>query len=499
MNRRTFLRSLTGSLITVPTMGSLQPAWASQTGSCRRFVAMATRHGGIWGEHMWPDDALLTESTDVGHLVRRGDLMPAGAGSQTVISDVLTASSSRLTPGVMSQLNLLRGLDIPFYIAHHTGGYLGNFGRNDTETEVADPLPYVPTIDQLMAWSDGFYPELSGVLRRSVHYGDAMSWGWSNPVAGTGSVDRLPTTWSAQSLFDSLFGGAPASGEPRRLVVDQVLASYQRLRDGAFGPARRLSSGDRARLDAHMERLYEVERRFSTLGGCGTPVRPPVDTLGHPGAPWGYFNVADAFAYHQIWNEVVALALICGATRIATYNCVHTLEPYVGDWHQEVAHEAYANLAAEQRLVTGHRRFFDEVFCDLAERLDVPDADGQTVLHNSLICWTQESGPVTHDAISMPVITAGSAGGALRTGQYIDYRNRGSTALRAGQTVPALAAQRPGLLYGHWLAECLDACDVQRSTWQVPGSPGYGVHHNTNPTAWPAYVEGSGLLPFLRS
>ena len=29
----------------------------------------------------------------------------------------------------------------------------------------------------------------------------------------------------------------------------------------------------------------------------------------------------------------------------------------------------------------------------------------------------------SHDSISVPIITAGSAGGSLRTGQYVDYRN----------------------------------------------------------------------------
>jgi hypothetical protein len=210
-------------------------------------------------------------------------------------------------------------------------------------------------------------------------------------------------------------------------------------------------------------------------------------------------NLVDTFAYHQLWNEVLALALTCGSTRVATYNCLHTFEPYVGDWHQDVAHEAYIDLDAEQQLARGQQRFFEGVFLDLCNRLDVPDADGNTVLHNSAVLWVQESGAVTHDAISLPVVMAGSAGGALQTGQYVDYRHRTSTALGQGETVPSLAAQRPGLLYAQFLGHLLDVMGVARSSWEVPGNPGYGIHRNDLAAAWPAYVEALGdePLPWL--
>lgn len=498
MNRRTFLRTAGGTAVACPLLGSLLPASAASAAAPLRFVAMGTPHGGIWGEHMWPSDDLLTEQRDVGHTIRRGDLASSLTGQDRVLSDVLTAHRDRLTPGLVAQMNLIRGLDIPFYIAHHTGGYLGNYGRNDGEFETDDPLPYLPTIDQVMAWSDVFYADLAGVVDRSLHLMLPMSWGWENPEAPGGDVDEMPTRWSVHEVFDRFFDTGP-QGEDRRLVVDKVLESYRRLRDGAFGDGRRLSAGDRQRLDAHMERLYEVERRLSTIVDCGDPVRPPQDTQGHPGEDPGSFNLSATAEYYGLWNELLAMALICGTTRIATLNSWHTFEPYPGDWHQEVAHEAWVSEAAEQRLVLGNQRFFDQVFCDLCARLDVPDSDGNTVLHNSLLTWVQESGPLTHEATSLPVITAGSARGALRTGQYLDYRNRQNLSVSDGEPNPIHHAQRPGLLYGHWLADCLDLCGVQRSEWRIANNPGYGLHNNQNRSAWPAYVEAlaDDPLPFL--
>ena len=60
-------------------------------------------------------------------------------------------------------MNVLCGLDVPFYIAHNTGLHLGNYARNDGnggDGKAVQAFPR-PTIDQIMAWSPSFYPDLS--------------------------------------------------------------------------------------------------------------------------------------------------------------------------------------------------------------------------------------------------------------------------------------------------------------------------------------------------
>ena len=57
-------------------------------------------------------------------------------------------------------MNVIAGLDVPFYLAHHTGGHLGNFARNDGnggDGALAQSNPR-RTLDQIMAWSNSFYP-----------------------------------------------------------------------------------------------------------------------------------------------------------------------------------------------------------------------------------------------------------------------------------------------------------------------------------------------------
>jgi hypothetical protein len=55
---------------------------------------------------------------------------------------------------------------------------------------------------------------------------------------------------------------------------------------------------------------------------------------------------------------------------------------------------------------------------DLAKKLDALG-----LLDNALIAVVQEHSKRGHQAWNVPVITFGSAGGLLKTNQYVDYRN----------------------------------------------------------------------------
>ena len=61
-----------------------------------------------------------------------------------------------------------------------------------------------------------------------------------------------------------------------------------------------------------------------------------------------------------------------------------------------------------------------EVFAKLLAKLDVPEDGGSTYLDNSLVYWGNELG-FNHIAYSVPCLLAGSAGGFIKPGRYLDY------------------------------------------------------------------------------
>src|SRR5690606_16060238 len=125
--------------------------------------------------------------------------------------------------------------------------------------------------------------------------------------------------------------------------------------------------------------------------------------------------------FWQLFNDVVTAAFVCGTSRIAVLRVTDTFSDFVGDWHQDIAHQAHLpDGAAQGELADANRRTFEDVFLDLVKKLDVDEGDGTSILDNSLVQWTQESGPMTHESVDTTVVTAGGAAGCLTTGQYID-------------------------------------------------------------------------------
>lgn len=474
ITRRQMLIGAGGFSLGLPFLPSLVPgpAYAQDAVLARepRFFAMTTQHGAVRETTMFPAESMLTETLDLypGHAVRRGDLVRTVSGSRAQVCPALSGPADQLTDSLIAKMNVLRGLDIPFYIGHHTGGYLGNEARNDQNGGNLG-IPAMPTIDQLMAWSDSFYPNLDSVKLRSIVTGSRgrMSYMWSNASARSGNVEEVRRSDNAQDLFNQVFVPEEPSGpsEPLRPpVVDRVLDNYRSLRQSN----RRLSAADRQRLDDHMDRLAELQRRLTAA-----PVeRASCGELQAPAAGGDYRQQMTAYI------DVIVAGFLCGTSRVAVlgvdeYNFVANN----ADWHQGVAHQAHTD-ASQVKLLEAQQKSFEYLFLELARKLEVEEAPGQTVLDNSLLMWCQESGQDTHQPRCLPVITFGSAAGRLKTGNYCDYRN---TAPGKELNMWGTDMGPSGLLYGQFLATALQAMGLPRSEWQnVPGNATVGYSYSAH-------------------
>jgi len=495
------LRGAAGFTLGMPFLFSLlgksEEARAQALGHPKQFVAYGTCDGGLWQEFMYPGDGALKDSMSApaGHTVRRGRLSATTDGETAALSPVLSAKSSLLTPALANKLNVLRGLDISFYMGHHGGGHLGNFGKSDQ----GDSLPLLPTIDQLLANSDKFYGNAQGVMERSLVIGrEGMSW-----EAQQGGVTSISPNNDQKSLFKSIFraGASEQPSMPPKPIVDLVIEDYRRLRDGN----RRLSAADKVRLEEHLARLAELERKLEVVPAvtCGD-VKEPASAGSKRG------NASAQAAYVRVFNDIIVAAFACGTSRIATLSTgdastEYSFSDYTGDWHGDIAHGAFDEGASqaerndkEKLLVAAGRTFFEGVFLDLASKLDAVDVgDGTTLLDNSLLQWTQEAGSETHTQIEMAVVTAGSAGKFFQTGNYLDYRQKVVTSQNGKPT--------PGILYNQYLGNVLQAMGLAPAEFNVDGNGGYGRLHMGDASWYPGYkaykdsaVKAlNDLLPYL--
>jgi hypothetical protein len=260
---------------------------------------------------------------------------------------------------------------------------------------------------------------------------------------------------------------------------------------------------------------------------CTTPATPTDDSANHQNRT----SKADAAAWGQLFVDVVAAAFACGASRIGVLGWGDTsaFSDYTGtDWHHDVAHQWY--LSQQQSWLTqSYQAIFEQVFVYLAAKLDqMDDGNGRTVLDNTLLVWSQESGMETHISTGVPVVTFGSAAGYLETGLYCDYRNN-DPALAisyakdapSGTTLdPALTAYvtYPGLLYEQWLATAVQSMGVPTTEFELWKDAQNNVEHGVGTPylateGWyanqipmhyqsltsPYFQRASEALPFLKA
>jgi hypothetical protein len=482
-----------------------------------------TDHGGCWDQNYYPSNPSLTQTASAfpGHTVNAGALTPTTANGVTTISPVLSASSSSLTSGLVKKLNVLRGLDLPIYLGHNTGLHLGNYARNDGNSDSSTGMPFRPTIDQILANSPNFYSptDLASTTLKTmvINPGRQLSWGFANPAQGAASAVQ-----NIQGLSSSLqFGAAESTadaGAARPPVVDAVLSNYNSLRQGNT----RLSAADKARLDAHIALLAQLQSTLNAKLACSVPAKPGDDADNHTGQ-----SIAEATKMGQLWCDVIAAGFACDASRIGVFGWGDTsaFSSYTGnDWHHDVAH--LWDMTQEQGyLKQSYQNFFEQVFVYLAAKLDsMEDASGGTVLDNTLMAWSQECCMATHDQFGMQLVTAGGAAGAMNTGLYCDYRQMNAAGITvtgpdAGSNLPAYTTY-PGLLYSQWLGTVLQAMGISPSEyelWQASdGSTerGYGLplFDSTDTwdsafNAWKTHYQGTtsqyytgadNFLPFLK-
>lgn len=103
----------------------------------------------------------------------------------------------------------------------------------------------------------------------------------------------------------------------------------------------------------------------------------------------------------------------------------------------------------------------------------IDPTNNRTFLYNSLILTSFESG-TTHSEHSIPAILAGNAGGALNSGNYIDYSDRTYTP-RLNPNEPSsdpnnerFLGNYQGVSYNRLLVTILQAMGVQPSEYENP-------------------------------
>jgi hypothetical protein len=497
-SRRTVLRGAAGAVLAMPFLESLWPAAArGQTlAPPKRFIVLKTFSTQLikeWypafsGSGYELHDSKYSDSRADGTTLLTKKLVSGKNYTWAPLTDFQTASgiSGILGPSLnpfLPKLTLVRGLDFLPAVNHNYGGLLGNFSSCTAATPCdADSLPDVPTIDQVMAYSPKFYADTPALRYLHVSQGvtDAMSY--SNLGKAGGAVQQLKTRTNPLDAFNDVFGTSPpgntAGPDPNRdkLLVDRVRDDYVKLKSNA-----RLSAGDKALVDQYVTLVSELQAKLSVtpMMAC-TPPAAPTSLANNSG-----LDTTDITTKWSLFLDVVTAALMCDRTRIVTIGVHKALGPgpdssdpsLVGFYHSEdasggtwhgLAHD-FADPNSRRMLQGINAWVAENVFAKLLSKLDVPETADSTYLDNSLVYWGNELG-FNHIAYSVPCLLAGSAGGFIKAGRYLDYIDWDGRAYFSQEDGNVIQ----GIPHNQFLVTALQAMGLSPEDYETGGQPGYG-------------------------
>lgn len=476
--RRQFLRA-GGTVLALPFLTSLWPrsAWG-QTPGDKRFIAVWGPYGGYNAADLYPTYAASTPTQLASHTIYSSPLtLSPQLGS---ISKIYSAA---LNP-FLAKLNVIEGLDCPLDFTHGENTFLGHY-KWVRGADGPDQLPYpdVPSIDQFLAYHPKFYP--TAPAARSINGFD----GWQassrmkqkTPGNFASGTTALGTDSSPTAVFNKLFGpntpalpnGTPTGPTPQQLnqktMVDQVLGEINSLKNN-----RKISSADKVKLDNFATEMHELQQKLNQAAQqmpqvytCVKPANPNMS-----GAVTTTLNDPDRKRYFDLYTSVVAAGIKCGRTKMVTmyggYFDVEGSNQIYGDpWHQ------WGHDGKTSNVATTLRWGVENIYAPLLAKLNVEEANGQTFLDNSIVVYGNDNSKI-HKSWSRPILTAGSAGGYLKTGMYVDYRQRGVTCpYMYYATGEAAHEMYPGIIYNQFLVTVLQAMGLQPSDYEQPGVIGY--------------------------
>lgn len=294
-----------------------------------------------------------------------------------------------------------------------------------------------PSIDQVLAG------RLSkGVPFRSLDLsvgtnGDALNSQQGN-IFHAAADDQVTSQANPMAVFESLFATGEMGGvgleslRQRRLsVLDMVGDQFDAIRN-------RLSAEDRIRLDAHAEKIRQLEKQFETAAKPIAECSPPVLNI-----PSNFDVILDEPNSARAHIDLMTMALACGLTRVGTimfpnqyFNQFPWLDADGGpvvearNWHEQI-HQG--NLPPGESTDVPYENFepragtlavFDwyaEQVANLLQALEAVDAGGgRTLLDRTMVVWLSDfSEGGWHSTYNLPVVVAGNTGST--TGRFINH------------------------------------------------------------------------------
>ncbi len=249
----------------------------------------------------------------------------------------------------------------------------------------------------------------------------------------------LPRLVEPRVIFDRMFRTS-RTGVMRRSVLDRILDDARSLRG-------QVSHDDTRKVDEYLDSIRSVERRLEFADRQAERARrdPALrDRLQRPntGIP------DDHGDYVRLLFDMIVLGFWADATRVTSFMLDHGqsnryfnfIDGVRGTWHalshwrdtsgrteDDDGMTSWSSRAEKQAMYNRVVAWHHEQVAYFLGRLKAIDEEGQSLLDRSAILYGSSlADGHAHASDNLPLIMAGRAGGAFRTGRMVQFRRETS-------------------------------------------------------------------------
>ena len=422
LTRRQFLRGL-GACIALPAFESLRPPSLLAAPALGKLATTATGAPLRTAFLFFPNGAIPAA------------WWPKGEGKEFELSPTLKPLEA-----YRQHLQVLGGLehqaanggaDGAGDHARGNGVFLTGVRLKKSATDIRAGI----SIDQAIAREIGHltrFPSLelsSDAVRTSGACDSGYACAYQFNLAWSSATTPVAPESNPRMVFERLFGSGPSGQraenmkrrhQEQRSVLDFVM-------EEARGMDRRLNGHDKDKLDQYLTGIREIETSIQKAEQFGTVKDPGADTPS--GIP------QDRAQYVQLMYDMLVLAFQTDSTRVATLLLGHDGDnrslPEIGvsEGHHDLSH--HFNSEEKIQKLTEIDLWYAKQFATFLQKLEErKDADGSSLLHNSMIVYGSGNADANkHTHFNLPIVLAGGGGGTLTTGRYVRHGSKPMTNL----------------------------------------------------------------------
>ena len=263
-----------------------------------------------------------------------------------------------------------------------------------------------------------------------------------NSLSGRGGGNLNPSEVSAASLYTRIFGTGfkdPNSGtftpDPLVMARRSVLSSVTEQRAAL---ERAVGAADKAKLEQYYTSVRQLENQLDVELTRPEPLQSCIVPKSIADLPVNA-EIEHVLLNHRLMTSLLVMALACDQTRVFNmmFNNGASSLTRIGSTitHHQLTHEEVLdNRLGYQPNATYFLTAIMEAWVGFVAALDGIKEGNRTLLDNTLVLAHSETEFAKfHTIDNIPMMTAGSAGGRLKTGIYVD--GAGTPVSRVGLTL----------------------------------------------------------------